>query len=132
MDNLLFLLLKVLFPGFSIILIPFSQSILFALFLMCMDNFSFCYDVMPNVDLFFLFYQIILSNTNSCIVGIVSIFQEEHKTMREFKNNLFCRCCLNQCTMDDIKSFCMSDWWTWKIKRSKHAQTTQDFWLDCI
>uniref|UniRef100_A0A8W8JCH2 Insulin-like domain-containing protein n=1 Tax=Magallana gigas TaxID=29159 RepID=A0A8W8JCH2_MAGGI len=41
--------------------------------------------------------------------GIVSIFQEEHKTMKEFKNDLFCRCCLNQCTMDDIKSFCMSD-----------------------
>lgn len=83
-------------------------------------------------EFIFWFYQIILSTTTSCIVGIVSIFQEEHKTMREFKNDLFCRCCLNQCTMDDIKSFCMSDWWTWRIKRSTHAKTTQNFWLECI
>lgn len=82
--------------------------------------FSCCYDVILGVNFFSFFfgwfYQTVLYNTNSFFVGIVSIFQEEHKTMKEFKNDLFCRCCLNQCTMDDIKSFCMSDWWDMKNK----------------
>lgn len=96
------------------------------------------YDLTPGSDRFkcatSLFESLELicggSGQFSRFKGIVSIFQEEHKAMGEFKTDLFCRCCLNQCTMDDIKSFCMSDWWIRRIKRPTHAKTALNFWLE--
>ncbi|XP_062582195.1 uncharacterized protein LOC134243961 [Saccostrea cucullata] len=39
--------------------------------------------------------------------GLASIFRDEPKAMKEFKKDLFCSCCLRQCSVDEIRSFCV-------------------------